>query len=61
MFGKANIALLLYTLLNIIDKYFILGSIVQLFVVFLIKSTSKSFIIVYNLIVKKNFKICKNN
>jgi len=29
--------------------------------VFLIKSTNKSFIIVYNLIVEKDFKICKDN
>jgi len=36
-------------------------SIIQFFVVFLIKSISKSFLIVYNLIVEKDFKIYKDN
>jgi len=36
-------------------------SIVQFFIIFLINSTSKSFPIVYNLIVEKDFKICKGN
>jgi len=36
-------------------------SIIQLLVVFLVKSMSKSFLIVYNLIVKNDFKICKDN
>jgi len=33
----------------------------QFFFVFLIKSTNKSFTIVYNFIVEKDLKICKGN